>query len=269
MCRPATGAERPKRATSIGSDTRGFPLLKTAAFQMRANMDQRAIPTGERRFDSVMRGGLFLPSLTLIEGDARAGKSVLAQQLMYGCLVRGYRLALFTSESTIRGLIEQMQNLNMEIKDYLLLGRMCIFPVTPSRPLREMPVLLLQAIRREAKERGIVFVDSLTPLIVESSESEVLAFFEECKILSLQSATIVIVIHAYGLHSALRSRIHSLCDAHLRLRTEEIGKRLVRVLEVIKTRGTVQYVHNTAHFEIEPRRGIKALPVTIRSNGSG
>lgn len=225
-------------------------------------MNRHTIPTGETRLDSVMRGGLPLAALTLIEGDARAGKSVLAQKMMHGCLIRGYKLAIFTSESTVKGLLEQMENLNLEVKDYLLLGRMRIFPIRPSRPLREMPALLLQAIRREARERGIVFIDSLTPFIAESSESEVLAFFEECKILSHHSATIVTVIHTYGLHSALRSRLHSLCDTHLRLRTEEMGKRLVRVLEVMKTGGIVQYVHNTAYFEIEPRRGIVVLPVT-------
>ncbi|MCX7680482.1 MAG: hypothetical protein N2508_00695 [Anaerolineae bacterium] len=219
------------------------------------------IPTGEPRFDSVMRGGLFLAALTLIEGEARTGKSVLIQKMMYGCLIRGYKLALFTTESTVKGLIEQMQNLNLEIKDYLLLGRLRIFPVSPTHPLREMPALLLQAIRREARERGIVFVDSLTPFIAESSESEILAFFEECKILTHHSAAIVVVIHSYGLHSALRSRLHSLCETHLRLRTDEVGGRLVRVLEVMKTGGMVQYVHNTAYFEIEPRRGVVALPV--------
>ena len=67
-------------------------------------------------------------SLTLIEGDSGAGKSVLSQQMIRGCLDNGYKLTLFSSENTVKSLAKQMQSLNLGILDYLLLGRLRMVP---------------------------------------------------------------------------------------------------------------------------------------------
>jgi len=214
-----------------------------------------------------MGGGLFLDTLTLIEGNARAGKSVISQQLMHGCLSSGYRLALFNSESTIKGLVEQMQNLNLDIRDYLLLRRVRIFPVTAPNPDQNIRAQFMRAVIKEASERGIIFVDSLTSLLSHATQSDVIDLFEEFRRLCAYGATMVVTMHSHGLNSPLRTYLQSLCDGYFQLRTEDVGGELVETLEIIKTRGIEQEEGPIIHFEVEPRRGISVIPTVSRRIG--
>jgi len=223
-------------------------------------MSAKLISTGNGDLDSKMGGGVPVGSLTLIEGDSGAGKSVLAQQMMYGCLVDGYRLSLFTSENTVKSLVKQMRSLNMDILDYLLLDKLRIFPIETSRLGKEAPATLMKAIRRE-KGREMIFIDSLTSSIPALSDREVLGFFEEGKRLCADGATVIVIIHSHGLTRELLTRIRSLCDAHLQLRTEEVGNKLVKTLEVTKVRGAEQTTGNIVSFEVEPGWGIRVIPI--------
>ena len=76
------------------------------------------VSTGNAELDSKMGGGIPLGSLTLIEGDSGAGKSVLSQQLLWGSLQDGFKAAVFTSENSIKSLIRQMQSLNLDVLDF-------------------------------------------------------------------------------------------------------------------------------------------------------
>ncbi len=218
------------------------------------------ISTGNGDLDSKMGGGVPMGSLTLIEGDSGAGKSVLSQQMMHGCLVDGYKLSLFTSENTVKSLVKQMRSLNLDILDYLLLDKLRIFPIETSRLGKEAPPTLSKAMKNE-KGRNMIFVDSLTSSIPLSSDKEVLGFFEDGKRMCSDGTTVIIVIHSHGLTRELLTRIRSLCDAHLQLRTEEVGNKLVKTLEVTKVRGAEQTTGNIVSFEVEPGWGIRVIPI--------
>jgi flagellar protein FlaH len=224
------------------------------------DLEATTISTGNGELDSKMGGGIPLGSLTLIEGDSGAGKSVLAQQMMHGCLENGYKLTLFSSENTIKSLVKQMRSLNLDIKDYLLLSKIRIFPMETSQLGKEAPSVLMGAMKRE-KEREMIFVDSLTSSIPDSSEMVVMTFFEKCKRLCTQNTTIIIVVHSHGLNRELLIRLRSLCDAHLQLRTEDMGNKLVKTLEVTKVRGAEQNTGNIISFEVEPGWGMRVIPV--------
>jgi len=104
-------------------------------------------------------------------------------------------------------------------------------------------------------------VDSITTTIPLCSDVEVLAFFERAKRICSGGATIVIVIHSHGLSQELLIRIRSLCDAHLQLRTEEVGNKLVKTLEATKVRGAEQSTGNIVSFEVEPGWGMRVIPI--------
>ncbi len=220
----------------------------------------RLISTGNYDLDNKMGGGVPFGSLTLIEGDSGAGKSVLSQQMMHGSLVEGYKLSLFTSENGIKSLVKQMRSLNLDILDYVLLDKLRIFPIETSRLGKDAPPTLLKAVRAE-KGRDMIFVDSLTSSIPASSDKEVLGFFEDGKRLCVDGTTVVVIIHSHGLTRELLTRIRSLCDAHLQLRTEEVGNKLVKTLEVTKVRGAEQTTGNIISFEVEPGWGIRVIPI--------
>ena len=107
----------------------------------------------------------------------------------------------------------------------------------------------------------MIFVDSLTSAIPQSSDKEVLSFFEECKRLCGEGTTVIVIVHSHGLNAELLTRLRSLCDSHLRLRTEEVGSKLVKTLQVTKVRGAEQTTGNIVSFEVEPGWGMRIIPV--------
>jgi flagellar protein FlaH len=225
------------------------------------DMEGSIISTGNGELDGKMGGGIPVKSLTLIEGDSGAGKSVLSQQMMHGCLQDGYRVTLFSSENTVKSLVKQMRSLNLDIIDHLLLNHFRVFPMETSGLGTQAPPTLLASLKKE-KGRDMLFVDSLTSSIPASSDVEVLAFFEGCKRLCSDGVTIIIVVHSHGLTRELLTRLRSLCDAHLQLRTEEVGNKLVKTLEVTKVRGAEQSTGNIVSFEVEPGWGMRIIPVS-------
>jgi len=219
------------------------------------------VSTGNAELDSKMGGGIPLGSLTLIEGGSGAGKSVLSQQLLWGSLQDGFKAAVFTSENTVRSLIRQMQSLNLDVLDFLLLNRLRVYPMEIARLGAQAPDAIMEAIEAE-RHRDMIFVDSLTSAITQCSDHEVLGLFEECKRLCSSGTTVLAVLHSHGVTKELVIRLRSLCDAHLQLRTEEMGQKLVRALEVTKVRGAEKSTGNLITFEVEPGWGMRLIPVS-------
>ena len=57
-------------------------------------------------------------------------------------------------------------------------------------------------------------------------------------------------------------RVRSLRDAHVRLRLEEVGERLVKIMEVSKVRNAERSTGNIISFDVEPGMGMKIIPIT-------
>jgi flagellar protein FlaH len=72
----------------------------------------------------------------------------------------------------------------------------------------------------------------------------------------------MLTVHSYAVNDQLLMRIRSICDAHLRLRVEEVGEKLVKALEVCKIRGAAKVTGNIVNFDIEPHIGIRIIPIT-------
>ena len=88
---------------------------------------KKIISTGHPEIDKKLGGGLPIGSLTLIEGQSDAGKSVLCQQMIWGSLKSNYKVIVFTSENSAKSLIKQMDSLGLGILDYLLLGKIKVY----------------------------------------------------------------------------------------------------------------------------------------------
>lgn len=229
---------------------------------MPSDKEIKVISTGSREIDDKMGGGVPHGSMTLIEGDSGSGKSVLTQQMSWGSLNDNSKLSFFTTENTVKSLVRQMDSLNIDVLDYVLLGRMRLFSMEISQAKSETMDELLKAIKQEGKRGSdMIFVDALTPCITSSPVEDVLAFFERCKRLCSEGMTIVIVVHSHAVDKELLVRITSLCDAHLRLRTEEVGERLIKAMEVAKVRGASKRTGNIVSFEVEPGFGMRIIPI--------
>lgn len=108
----------------------------------------------------------------------------------------------------------------------------------------------------------IFVVDSLTGLVIHTGLEEIIAFYEGCKDLCGNGVSIITTVHSYAFEENALVRLRSLCDAHLKLRMEEVGDRLIKVMEVAKVRGAEKTTGNIISFEVEPGMGMRIIPVT-------
>ena len=69
-------------------------------------------------------------------------------------------------------------------------------------------------------------------------------------------------LHSYATTEQMMTRLSSICDAHLRLRVEDLGTQLVKVIEVSKVRGATKTTGNVVSFDVEPNFGMKIIPIT-------
>ena len=222
------------------------------------------ISTGNSEIDRKLGGGIPLGSMTLIEGESDSGKSVLSQQIIWDSLYDGFRVVLYNSENTVKSFVRQMASLSLEISDFLLLSKLKIFPISASRsqlsPAQVFSILLSDSSSRI--QTDLVVVDSLTTFITHTSIEDTMTYFENCKRLSDGGMSMINVVNSYAFGEAELDRVRSISDAHLRLRTEQVGDMIVKVLEVAKVRGAELSTGNIVSFDVEPMLGMKIIPVS-------
>jgi archaeal flagellar protein FlaH len=226
--------------------------------------EKTAISSGNMELDSKMGGGLPVGSLVLIEGSSGAGKSVLSQQIMHGALLDGFRVSLFTSENTIKSLVRQMESIDLDILDYLLLGKFRAYPMELSHLGEQATAEVIQAMKHEhEREHDLIVVDSFTAAVVQTTQDQVvLSFFEESKRMCADGATIMVTVHEHSMAGELITRVRSMCDANLRLHTEQDGQKLVKTLEVAKIQGAASSTGAIVGFDVEPGWGMRVIPIS-------
>lgn len=225
---------------------------------------RRVVATGNPEVDKKIGGGIPEGSLSLIEGQSDSGKSVLLQQLIWGALVENYRVTYYTTENTTRSLLRQMDSLGMNIMDHFLLGKLNVYPVPSAMSAAESLTFFSRLLDHLSKQAtyDIIAMDSLTSFVSHVPERETLSFFTSLKNVCDENKTLLITLHAYAFDEPMFIRIRSICDAHLRLRIEEVGDQLVKVLEVAKIRGAEKSTGNIVSFDVEPGLGMRIVPIT-------
>ena len=218
------------------------------------------ISTGRPEFDRKLGGGIPSGSLTLIEGQSDAGKSVLAQQLIWGSLQGGHRVILFTTENTTRSFSRQMQSLGLDVMEYLLLNwfRIYVLESTKTPSSNTFEIILSETDRR--KDYDMIVVDSLTSVIVNNTHADVLSFFDECKRRCDKGRTFINVAHSYAFGAEILIRLRSVCDAHFSLHIEEVGDKRIKVEDLRIALGPHQITGNSLSFEVEPGLGMQIMP---------
>lgn len=228
---------------------------------------QDAIRTADKliALEQKMGGGLPLNSLTLLSGAASSGKSVLCQHLVFGALEGGFETAYLSSEKSRESIITQMSSLGLSVSLHLHGDRLKILGVAAPRkgetsePLLEGLAETMEALPAACK---LIVVDTITGLASTSGESAVIAFFTACRRMCNQGRTVVVVIHSYAFGSEMFTRLHDLCDGHLHLRSETVGGKAVKTVEVRKVNSSDLGDNNTVSFEVVANLGMKVLPIS-------
>ncbi len=229
--------------------------------------DTRILSTGNAEIDKKIADGLPLSSLTLIEGENDTGKSVLTQQIIWGAMKQGMNVDLFTTESTSKTFISQMESMSLDISEYFSWGYLRVFPlhiVGIKWSREEMEGTLQRVIDFiRTSPAGVIVIDSLTMLTENTTSDTVLTFFTNCKNLVDYGKTILITLHPYAFEEDTLVRIRSTCDAHLVMKKTQLGNKYVMLMEVVKVRGAHKATGNIVSFEVHPGYGMKIIPVSM------
>ncbi|PKB65005.1 MAG: hypothetical protein BZY80_01445 [SAR202 cluster bacterium Io17-Chloro-G2] len=225
----------------------------------------RVISTGSKEIDKKMGGGIPVGSLVLLEGQSDAGKSVLCQHFSHGTLSSSMSSVYYTTENTVKSLVSQMSSLNLDVTDYFLCDRMRIYPldIASSEDSDSGTAfrVLTDHLDSLPSRFNLAVIDSLTGLVAKSDDHAIIDFFASCKRLCDGGRTVLAVVHSYAFDDRMLIRIRSLCDAHLVMKMEQVGERLVKILEVAKVRNADQSTGNIVSFDVEPGMGMKIIPI--------
>ncbi len=223
------------------------------------------IITGVPEVDEKLGGGIPPGSLCLVEGHSDSGKSVLCQHLTNGTLTTGeISVAYYTTENNIKSLITQMDSLAMNVMDHFLADRLRIYPLVFRSNMqggRKPFYVLINHFSHLPQDFKLIIVDSITLLIAHSNPVAIIDFFSRCKDLCDQGLTIIVVAHSYAFEEDILSRTRSLCDARFRLRLEQVGDSMIKLMEVLKVRGAERPTGDVVSFDIEPRLGMRIIPL--------
>ncbi len=223
-------------------------------------VNDKIVSTGNTEIDKKIGGGIPVGTLTLVEGDSDAGKSVLTQQMAWGALSQGKRVTVYTTENTTRSLLRQMESIGLDVTDYFIMSRLKIFAL-PVRGIQPHEVFERLLAHVGSHETDIVIIDSLTPFVSHGDTQEVLRFMTEIKAECDTGMSIIAVVHANVVDEGTMVRLRSTSDAHLRLRLEEAGDKLIKMLEVAKVRGAAKSTGNIIGFNVEPGIGMRMIAV--------
>ncbi len=240
---------------------------------------KEVISTGIREISEELGGGIRPGTLVFIEGEAETGKSVLAQHLAYGALTSSAKnaVAYYTTENSIRGLIDQMKSLSLDVMDYFLSDRLRIYPLTVRNCYGETQKYLLHILANHLAKLppryNLVIVDSVTLFLTHVRLAPTLDFFQGCRKLCQRGSAIVLVASSHAFSQETLSRAYELSDDYIKLRSEDmlvgsdqIDQRIIRVMEVPKLRGAERPNRGSIRFEIRPQTGIQILPfVRVRA----
>ena len=227
------------------------------------------IRTGNMPLDQRLNGGIPLGSLTLVEGVPATGKSVICQHFTYESLLDGHRVAYFTSKYTGKGLIDQMGSLARDPSEHFRAGKLGIFPVVNGIPGEEtdgcdepdrLMSLLAAEIADVSDQYNIVVMDSITDLATYSHEMAIMGFFSSCKRLCDAGRIIIVAARSYAFDERMLGRLRVMCDAHLNLRGEKVGAKMVKMLEVCKVNSAELVSGNLVSFEVVGGIGLRIVP---------
>ena len=226
---------------------------------------KEVICTGVPEVDEKLGGGIPVGSLCLIEGHSDAGKSVLCQHLTWGTLSSGQAsVVYYTTENNVRSLITQMDSLAMNTMDHFLADRMRVYPLTFRSYLNDGQkpfAVLTHHFSNLPKRFKLIIMDSITLLVSHSNPVSIIDFFSHCKNLCDEDRSIILVAHSYAFEEDMLARTRSLCDARFKLKLEQIGDRMVKLMEVLKVRGADRPTGDVVSFDIEPKVGMRIIPL--------
>ncbi len=253
-------------------DKDGLSVIPITAAGLDHPGTGKRVSTGIPSLDRMFQGGGFTRGSTvLISGTAGTGKTSLAAAFALERCKRGERCLFLSYEESSGQLIQNMSSIGIHLRPWVKKGLLKMESTRPSFFGLEMHLLDLYKTIGEFKPQSVV-IDPLTSLIAEGSQREIQSMVTRM-IALLKSSGIT------GLFTSLVSStaqnytsgevgVSSLIDTWLVVREieEEAGKRRIRGLYIVKSRGMGH--SSDVHKLILSDEGITIVPIATDGDPS-
>ena len=187
-------------------------------------------------------GGFTKGSTILISGTAGTGKTSLAAAFAVERCTRGERCLFLSYEESSGQLVQNMSSIDINLAPLVKKGLLRIVSTRPSFFGLEMHLLDLYKTIEDFKPQAVV-IDPLTSLIAEGSQREIQSMvtrmIDLLKSKSITGVFTSLVSSTAQNYTSGEVGVSSLIDTWLVVREleEEAGKRRIRGLYIVKSRG--------------------------------
>ena len=209
------------------------------------------LSTGSAAFDRILGGGLPVRSLSVIAGEPGAGKTLFALQVLFHLASQGKKGLYFTtlSEPSLK-LIQYMQQFSFF--EEKLIGKELVFVDLSSVIRSGDPGATLEAIskRVEQEQPAIVVIDSFKAMRdILGEAAMVRTFVYDLAVHTAGWGSATLLVGEYTEEEIAQNAEFTIADGILRFRTRRDALTAVRMVEVLKLRGS-DVVTGLHFFEI-------------------
>lgn len=226
------------------------------------------VSTGNDEIDRQFGGGLPAHSLVFIAGDHGTGKSALTAQMMIGFTASKKRV-LCVIENTVKQYLQKMKSITFNFTRAFVRNQILFVPmyITDAKWSEKNSERILTEIKaymiKKADEYDVVILDSISPMVRNSSEESILNFLSFCKEIVGKGKTLIITSHFSDFSKAANTAIIGASDVYLKLGTIVVGDKEVKTLKAIKMLGAQDTPASGFAFEVDLIFGIKIVPVSM------
>lgn len=227
------------------------------------------VSTGNEELDLRLGGGLPFPAIVVIEGDNGTGKTALCCQFVYGLTSNGKKALYITTENSIKGLLDQARNINIDLITPYIKGLLTLVPAHlegikwGKRGVRELTELLMEFIRVRSKGFDTVILDSMTLLLNYVSANQLYDLITVFRRVVKEGKLAIVTLHSKVVKEEVMKVLIASSDVYLRLFLTELGGRAVKAMNIIKIRGAPTLAETVIAFDVDPAFGIKVVPLAI------
>ncbi|AIF69305.1 hypothetical protein PAP_04470 [Palaeococcus pacificus DY20341] len=203
-------------------------------------------------------GGIPAGTIALIEGDTGSGKSVFSQRLLYGFLSNNHSVAYISSQYTTVEFINQMYSLGYEIIPFLIKKRLSfvsLYPLLSDISEEERFLNRLISEPRIWDDPEVTIIDSITPIIRNSTPTSLRAFMEHIKKLSSLGKVIILTINEKDVERDIILKLETVSTLLIKLDVKVFGGDLKNSAKIVKYNKALGIYQKIIPFRVEPKVG--------------
>lgn len=226
------------------------------------------ISTGNEEIDRQFGGGIPAPSLVFIEGEHGTGKSAITALIISG-LLASKKTLLCVIENTVKQHIQKMKSITFNFSRPFVRGRLIFVSMyvknakwSKKNSERILPEIKEFILKKLDSVDGII-IDSISPMVINSSDEAILDFLSFCKEIVAKGKTIIITSHPSDFSKSTSTALVGAADVYLKLGTVIVGDKEVKTLKIIKLLGAADSPEAGFAFEVDMIFGIKIVPVSM------